>query len=139
RSIDTSSRSLELEDGQSLHFGALLLAIGSRPVRLEVPGADLPHVHLLRSLEDSRRIIQAAESAGRAVVVGASFIGMEVAASLRKRGLKVAVVAPDATPFERTMGAEIGRVLQMAHEAEGVHFYLGRTTERIESRSVVLN
>lgn len=138
-SLDPSARTLTLSDGRSLGFGALLLATGATPVALRAPGAALPHVHLLRSLADCRAIIAAAESARRAVVVGASFIGMEVAASLRMRGLAVTVVAPEALPFERTLGPDLGRLLRSVHEEHGVSFALGHTAARIEADRVVLD
>ncbi|MGH7542267.1 MAG: NAD(P)/FAD-dependent oxidoreductase, partial [Gemmatimonadota bacterium] len=123
----------------ALPFGALLLATGAAPVALTVPGAERPHVFTLRSLDDCRAIIRAAERAERAVVVGASFIGMEVAASLRARGLEVTVVAPEAVPFERTLGAEVGGALQRVHEDHGVSFRLGQRLAGIGERDVVLD
>src|SRR5690606_18114006 len=104
-----------------------------------VPGADLPHVHLLRSLADCRRIIAAAEGARRAVVVGASFIGMESAAALRARGLTVSVVAPEAVPFEKTLGPALGLTLRGSHERNGVQFHLGRTVTSISGDQVQLD
>ena len=86
--IDTGQRAIELADGSQLSYGALLLATGAEPVRLDVPGANLDHVHYLRTLDDSRALIAKAEQARRAVIVGASFIGLEVASSLRARGLE---------------------------------------------------
>ena len=129
--IDPHARTVRLSDGRELGFGALLLATGARPIPLDVPGHDLPHVHLLRSLTDSRAIIASAGSARHAVVVGASFIGMESAAALRARGLEVTVVAPDRVPFERTLGPALGLTLRAAHERNGVRFQLGRTVVEI--------
>jgi NADPH-dependent 2,4-dienoyl-CoA reductase/sulfur reductase-like enzyme/nitrite reductase/ring-hydroxylating ferredoxin subunit len=139
QSIDLRARRVRLADGRDLPFGALLLATGAVPVRLPTPGADLPHVKVLRSLADCRAIIASIEEARRAVVVGASFIGMEVAASLRSRGLDVIVVAPESVPFERTLGAEVGGLLRQTHERHGVEFRLGRTLARIHAREVVLD
>ena len=90
--IDPTKKQVALSDGRSLSYGALLLATGAEPIRLEIPGADLPHVCYLRTLTDSRRIIERAKNAKRAVVIGASFIGLEVAWSLRERKIEVAVV-----------------------------------------------
>lgn len=137
--LDAGARELALSDGRTLRFGSLLLATGSWPIRLRVPGADLPHVHVLRSLADCRSIIAAAENARRAVVIGASFIGMEVAASLRARGLEVSVVAPESVPFERTLGRELGAMLRALHEEHGVVFRLGRTAAEIRPDVVRLD
>jgi 3-phenylpropionate/trans-cinnamate dioxygenase ferredoxin reductase subunit len=130
-SLDVAVRTVALSDGRSIRFGALILATGATPIRLDIPGADLPHVFTLRSLADSRAIIAAAEGARSAVVVGASFIGMESAAALRSRGLQVAVVAPEAVPFERHLGDTLGRLLRDAHEKNGVEFHLGQTAVEI--------
>jgi NADPH-dependent 2,4-dienoyl-CoA reductase/sulfur reductase-like enzyme/nitrite reductase/ring-hydroxylating ferredoxin subunit len=137
--IDASARSVTLSTGESRRFDKLLLATGAEPVRLPIPGADLPHVHYLRSLADSRAIISAAENAKHAVVIGASFIGLEVAASLRTRGLSVDVVAPEMIPLERVLGPELGAFVQNKHEAEGVVFHLGHTSTAITPDSVTLD
>ena len=137
--IDREGGLVELESGDPVRYDALLIATGATPRRLPVDGADRPHVHLLRSLEDSRRIIAGAETASRVVVIGASFIGMEVAASLRARELDVTVVAPEEVPFERVLGAEPGKLLLRAHEENGVAFRLGRTVDRIDADQVVLD
>ena len=97
----------------------MLIASGARPRRLDVPGADLPGVFTLRSQADAEALAQAAEAAQRVVVVGASFIGMEAAASLAKRGLEVTVVGPDAVPFATILGEDVGRVVQACHEEHG--------------------
>jgi NADPH-dependent 2,4-dienoyl-CoA reductase/sulfur reductase-like enzyme/nitrite reductase/ring-hydroxylating ferredoxin subunit len=133
-------RTIGLADGRTLPWDRLLLAPGAEPVRLKVPGDDLPHVHTLRSLADSRRIIAAvAGGAGkRVVVVGASFIGMEVAAALRARKVEVSVVAPDASPFERVLGPGLGDFLRNVHAEQGVVFHLGETLTRIDAQSVTL-
>ena len=138
-SIDSSARAVILENGSRREFGAVLLATGADPVRLPIPGADTAEVCYLRSFADSRAIVERAKSAKGAVVVGASFIGLEVAASLRTRGVAVDVVAPDERPLERVMGAEIGRFVQGLHEAHGVAFHLGQTVASIAGRSVTLS
>ena len=137
--IDTTARTVTLADGRTLRYGALLLATGSAPVRLRIPGADLPHVHVLRSLDDCRAIIRAAQQARRAVVLGASFIGMEVAAALRMRGLEVTVVAPESVPFLRTLGPALGAAIQRVHQSHGVAFRLGHIAAEITPSHVRLD
>jgi NADPH-dependent 2,4-dienoyl-CoA reductase/sulfur reductase-like enzyme/nitrite reductase/ring-hydroxylating ferredoxin subunit len=136
--IDAAHREIRLEDGSHLVYDALLIATGAEPVRLDVPGGDLPHVHTLRSLADSRAIIEKAKVAQRAVVIGASFIGLEVAASLRARKLEVHVVAPELIPMERILGSEIGGLVRRIHEDHGVHFHLGTTATSIAEKTVTL-
>jgi NADPH-dependent 2,4-dienoyl-CoA reductase/sulfur reductase-like enzyme/nitrite reductase/ring-hydroxylating ferredoxin subunit len=137
-SIDADAKRVVLENGTSREFGALLIATGADPVRLPISGAN-DQVHYLRSFADSRAIAEGAASAKRALVVGASFIGLEVAASLRTRNLAVDVVAPDQRPLERVMGAEIGRFVQDLHEAHGVTFHLGQTVRSIAGRKATLS
>jgi NADPH-dependent 2,4-dienoyl-CoA reductase/sulfur reductase-like enzyme len=137
-SIDVAGRRLLLASGEALAYDRLLLATGATPVALHVPGADLGHVHYLRSLADSRRLIAKAETAKRAVVVGASFIGLEVAASLRARKVEVDVVAPEARPLERIMGPEIGDWVRRLHESHGVRFHLGSGVAAVEASAVTL-
>jgi NADPH-dependent 2,4-dienoyl-CoA reductase/sulfur reductase-like enzyme/nitrite reductase/ring-hydroxylating ferredoxin subunit len=137
--LDLRARTVTVEGGRTYPFGALLIATGAEPVRLTVPGADGPHVRYLRTLADSNAIIANASSAKRAVVVGASFIGLEVAASLRERGISVNVVAPENRPMERILGSEVGRFVQNLHESHGVSFHLGRTVTRLEGERVTLS
>ncbi len=136
--IDPAAKRLSLQDGREVAWDALLLATGAAAIRPPLPGADLPHVHTLRTLADSRAIIAGASRAKRAVVLGASFIAMEVAASLRARDLTVEVVAPDQIPFARALGPELGGLLRAVHEEHGVRFHLGQTAARIEANAVVL-
>jgi apoptosis-inducing factor 3 len=136
--IDRTNRRLELEDGSRHDYDKLLIATGADPVHLNLPGGDLPHVHYLRSLADSRAIIAQTATARCAVVIGASFIGLEVAAALRARQLEVHVIAPEAIPMERVMGAEIGGLVRTIHEQHGVRFHLGTTAVAIDPRSVTL-
>ena len=137
-SIDPKARMVAMEDGSSLPYGALLLATGSSPETLDIPGAGQP-MHYLRTLADSRAIIAAAATARHAVVIGASFIGLEVAASLRTRGLDVTVVGPEARPLERVLGAELGDLIRSVHEEHGVTFRLGRTAKAVGPSSVILS
>lgn len=136
--IDRAARTVTLGSG-TLSWGALLLSTGAEPVRLSIPGADLPHVHLLRTLGDSRAIIAALAGAKRAVVIGASFIGLEVAASLRQRGLDVTVVGPEAVPLARILGDELGKLVMRVHQDKGEHFELGHTPKSITDHGVVLD
>jgi NADPH-dependent 2,4-dienoyl-CoA reductase/sulfur reductase-like enzyme/nitrite reductase/ring-hydroxylating ferredoxin subunit len=136
--IDPLKRQVRFDDGRALEYGALLLATGASPVRLEIPGVGLPHVHYLRTMRDCESIIDHAKRAKRAVVAGASFIGLEVAASLIARGLSVEVVAPDAVPMERILGPELGGFVRTLHEEHGVRFHMGQTVGEIGDRSVTL-
>jgi apoptosis-inducing factor 3 len=136
--IDTGARQVLLADGGSVPYDRLLLATGAEPVRLSIPGADRPHVHTLRSLADSRAIIAAAKSARRAVVIGASFIGLEVAAALRARELEVHVVAPERRPMERILGADMGGFVRALHQDHGVIFHLENTANAIDDKQVTL-
>jgi NADPH-dependent 2,4-dienoyl-CoA reductase/sulfur reductase-like enzyme/nitrite reductase/ring-hydroxylating ferredoxin subunit len=135
--VDTKAHEVRLADGSELRYGALLLATGAVPVRLNIPGSDLPHIHYLRTLEDSRALVAAA-AARRAVVIGASFIGLEVAASLRARGIEVHVVAPETHPMERVLGREVGDLVRKVHEEHGVVFHLGTTPASFERGHVTL-
>lgn len=137
-SLDAAARAVVLDDGSRLSAGAVLLATGADPVRLDLPGGDLPHVHYLRTVADSRAIIETAGRATKAVVVGASFIGMEVAASLIARGLEVHVVAPDRVPMERVLGPDFGAFVRGLHEGRGVHFHLEQTVVAVDGDSVTL-
>jgi apoptosis-inducing factor 3 len=136
--IDATAREVRLADGTGLHYGALLLATGAVPVRLNIPGRDLPHLHYLRTLDDSRALVAAAAAARRAVVIGASFIGLEVAASLRSRGLEVHVVAPETRPMEKVLGREVGDLVRKVHEEHGVVFHLGTTPAAFDRSHVTL-
>lgn len=136
--IDAKTRSVTLGNGDRLPFDRLLLATGVEPVKLQIPGADQPHVHTLRSVADSRAIIKATGSARRVLVIGASFIGLEVAASLRARKLEVHVVAPEERPMQRVLGPEMGDFVRALHEENGVNFHLGDTVERLDGTRATL-
>lgn len=136
--VDAAARSVTLASGEALRYDALLLATGAEPIELSLPGVDLPHVHYLRTLADSRAILAGIEGIQRAVVVGAGFIGLEVAAALRARQIEVDVVAPDAVPLGRVLGPELGATVKRLHEDHGVRFHLGTRPASIHENSVVL-
>jgi NADPH-dependent 2,4-dienoyl-CoA reductase/sulfur reductase-like enzyme/nitrite reductase/ring-hydroxylating ferredoxin subunit len=135
--IDVAGRQVSFRDGSTRSFGAMLIATGATPVKLAIAEPGQP-IHYLRSLDDSRAIIRAASSAKRAVVLGASFIGLEVAAALRARGLEVTVVGPEARPLERVLGAQLGDLIRALHERRGVVFRLGQTASTIGAKDVTL-
>jgi NADPH-dependent 2,4-dienoyl-CoA reductase/sulfur reductase-like enzyme len=123
--IDPKTRTVQTADGETIRYDKLLVATGGTPRTLNnVPGFDSEGVYLLRTLGDASAIITAAEAGRRAVVIGASFIGMEVAASLRARNVEVTVVALESVPFEMNFGAAVGEMFRRAHEENGVHFRL---------------
>ncbi len=138
KALDPAARSLTLADGKSLDYGALLLATGAEPVRLDL-GAGNARVHYLRDWADSRAIIDRAASARSAVVIGASFIALEVAASLRARDVAVTIVAPETQPLARVLGDELGAVVRELHESKGVTFRLGRTVSGADAKGVTLD
>ena len=138
-SLDVRQKRVQLENGKTVDYGTLLLATGADPVRLKIEGAKDFQIHYLRTFADSRAIVARAPSAKRVVVVGASFIGLEVAASLRARGVEVDVVAPDKQPLERVLGTELGGFIRGVHEANGIVFHLGETVSRMDGRAVTLS
>ena len=137
-SIDTKRKQILLENGQVMQFGSLLLATGADPVHLPITGATESQLYYLRTFADSRAIIAKAASAKHVLVVGGSFIGLEVAASLRTRGISVDVVAPVRQPLERVMGAEVGFFVRKLHESHGVTFHLGERVSHVKGRTVTL-
>ena len=136
--LDTKNRRVQLVDGRHHAYDALLLATGAEPLRLGIPGAALRHVHYLRTLADSRALVAKAVASQCAVVIGASFIGLEVAASLRARNLDVHVVAPDRIPMEKVLGPDVGKFLLDLHERNGVTFHLGDKAVAIDKEHVRL-
>ena len=138
-SIDIQQKQIQLQDGKSYKFGALLLATGADVMKLPIPGARDSDVFYVRTWSDARAIFKRVETAKRVVVVGASFIGLEVAASLRSRGLDVHLVAPENQPFELTLGAEVGGAFRTLHESHGAIFHLGKTVTRMDGNQVTLS
>jgi len=136
--LDIPAKRVHLENGETYGFEALLIATGAEPVRLKIDGATDSQIHYLRTFADARAIVSQAASAKRAAVVGASFIGLEVAASLRTLGIAVDVIAPEKQPLERVMGPEIGGMIRGLHEAHGVRFHLGETVKRIDANTLTL-
>lgn len=137
--IDTARRTVTSADGGTFPFDRLLLATGAEPVRLQIAGADQPHVFTLRSLADSRAIIEQAGRAKSAVVLGSGFIGLEAAAALRARGVAVRVVSLDALPLEKVLGRELGVFIRDLHESHGVRFHMQRSLSSIGQQSVELS
>lgn len=138
-SLDVKAKKVELENGRTFPFGSLLLATGADPVRLNIAGATDSQILYLRTFADSQAIIAKTAKAKRVVVVGASFIGLEVAASLRKRKIEVHVVAPDNRPLEHVLGPRLGARIQKLHESHGVVFHLGTTVKRIDRNKITLD
>ena len=136
--IDPKAKNVVLAGGEAIPYDRLLLATGAEPVRLPIPGVDQPHVHVLRSLADSRAIIASAEGARRAIVIGASFIGLEAAASLRARNIEVHVVGLEQRPMERVLGPQMGDFVRSLHEEHGVIFHLGDTVTAIDGKRATL-
>jgi NADPH-dependent 2,4-dienoyl-CoA reductase/sulfur reductase-like enzyme/nitrite reductase/ring-hydroxylating ferredoxin subunit len=136
--LDAALRNVTLDTGEKLSYGALLVATGAEPVKLDVPGASDSRVHYLRTFDDSRAIIAALSNGARVAVIGASFIGLEVAASLRAREIETHVIGPEARPLERVMGPDLGDFVRRMHESKGVVFHLGETVKAIGPKTVEL-
>ena len=138
-SIDTRGKRLHLQDGRTYNFGALLLATGADVVKLSIPGARESDVFYVRTWSDARTLFKKIETAKQVLIVGASFIGLEVAASIRSRGVEVHIVAPENQPFELTLGSQVGAFFRALHESHGVVFHLGKTVTRMIGNQVVLS
>ncbi|HEY3484399.1 MAG TPA: FAD-dependent oxidoreductase [Ilumatobacteraceae bacterium] len=123
--LDADAERVALAGGDTLEFDVAVIATGAAPRRLDVPGADLAGVHLLRTIDDSVRLRDAIRSAGRVAVVGAGWIGSEVAASARQMGAEVVLVDPAPVPLQRVLGDEMGEVFRRLHTDHGVHLRLG--------------
>ena len=137
-SLDTKQKRISTEDGKTYEYEALLLATGADPIKLPLEGATPFEVFYLRSFADSKAIVAKAAAAKQVVVVGASFIGLEVAASLRARGIAVHVVASELVPMERILGSRVGAFIRSLHESHGVVFHLGETVRQVEGNKVTL-
>jgi NADPH-dependent 2,4-dienoyl-CoA reductase/sulfur reductase-like enzyme/nitrite reductase/ring-hydroxylating ferredoxin subunit len=130
--LDAASKTIRCADGTTWNYDTALLATGAAPIRPKLPGVHLANVFLLRSKADADAILAQAERSERAVILGASFIAMEVAASLRERGLQVTVVGKEKTPFEKQLGARIGNAFVGLHQKNGVGFRLGQEIQALE-------
>ncbi|WP_413581051.1 FAD-dependent oxidoreductase [Bdellovibrio sp. HCB288] len=139
KSIEPDRKSVELSDGRTLFYDKLLLATGGEPVKPPIPGIDREKVLMLRTLKNCRSIISACETAKTVAVVGAGFIGLEVAASLNQRGIVVHVIAPEEMPLIKTLGIHVGSYIKHLHESHGVHFHLGHSVKEILDDKVILD
>jgi apoptosis-inducing factor 3 len=136
--IDPSARTVRTSSGQTFAYDRLLLATGSEPNRLKLPGFDHPNVLTLRTVADARAIAERAKGGSRAVIIGASFIALEAAAALRHRGVEVDIVSVEEVPLERVFGAEVGRHLQQLHESNGVRFHLSSVLAGFDGTALAL-
>jgi 3-phenylpropionate/trans-cinnamate dioxygenase ferredoxin reductase subunit len=132
QSLDVGERAVVLDGGERIGYDALLLATGAEPRRPPIPGAELDGVHVLRSFEDSDALRAVLDRGGRLVVVGAGWIGCEVSASARQRGMEVALVEPLSVPLERVLGPELGAFYRDVHADHGGALHLGTGVEAIE-------
>lgn len=142
-SLDPAARTVETGDGAVVHYDKLLLATGSEPRRLQVPGTDLAGVHHLRRLAHADRLRHVLSALGRdnghLVIAGAGWIGLEVAAAARGYGAEVTVVEPESTPLLRVLGPELGQIFTELHSDHGVRFHFGaRLTEIVGQDGMVL-
>lgn len=136
--LDASRKQVQVENGRTYSFDRLLLATGADPVTLPIQGASDAQLHYLRTYSDSRAIARKAASAKQVVIVGSSFIALEVAASLRERGIAVHVVGRERQPLQRILGPELGQFVRALHEAHGVVFHLEDTVTRVDGGKAVL-
>jgi 3-phenylpropionate/trans-cinnamate dioxygenase ferredoxin reductase subunit len=135
--LDTSSGEVELDRGERLRYDRLLITTGAEPRRLSIPGTDLQGIHYLRSVQDSGALRERLDHGGALVVVGAGWIGAEVAASARQRGLDVTVVEPLSVPLGRVLGAEVGRIYRDVHADHGVRMLVGTGVDAFEGETAV--
>jgi len=136
--IDPGTRKITISSGEEFEYDRLLIATGSEPNRLALPGFDRPNVLTLRTVADARTIASKANPGARAVVVGASFIALEAAAALRHRGVEVDIVSVEELPLERVFGAELGQKLQELHQSNGVRFHLSAVLSAFDGAAITL-
>lgn len=135
--LDPASRTIRLAGGENIGFDTAVLATGAAPRRLDIPGADLAGVHYLRTIDDSLRLRDAISAATRVVVIGAGWIGSEVAASARQMGAEVVLVDPAPVPLQRVLGDDIGAVFARLHTDNGVHLRLGTGVAELRGTKTV--
>ncbi len=135
--VNVNNKTISCNDGTFLNFDKLLIASGSSSRCLSIPGFQLKNVFTLRDLDDADKIKKVAQKGTRAVIIGASFIALEVAATLREMDISVTVVAPELVPFEQILGEKIGKMFQEVHEENGVSFRLGRVPVSFEGKDKV--
>jgi NADPH-dependent 2,4-dienoyl-CoA reductase/sulfur reductase-like enzyme/nitrite reductase/ring-hydroxylating ferredoxin subunit len=137
KGVNFKDKCIDFNSGDILKYDKMLIAPGSIPRKLGLPGEDLKNVFTLRSFDDSKKIIEAGKSGSRAVIIGASFIGMETAYSLNKRGLDVTVISMEEIPFERVFGREVGKLFKNLHEEIGVKFKLSLSLKEFAGKQKV--
>lgn len=135
--LDVKGKEIQFTDKGSIKYDKVLIATGSKAKKLNLPGVNLNNVFTLRSFEDAERIIKAAGLAKNAVIIGASFIGLETAYSLSKKKIPVTVISQELIPFERVFGREVGNMFKDLHEQNGINFKLSRTLKAFEGKEKV--
>lgn len=135
--IDKDKKEVLLKDAEAIKYDRLLITSGGKARMLDIPGMNLKNVFTLRTFDDTDEIINALDGSQRAVIIGASFIGLETAFSMLRRKLHVTVIAPESTPFEHIFGKEIGEFFKKKHEDAGTVFKLGNTAKSIEGKDKV--
>ena len=135
--VDVQAQTVTYADGETLEYDALLIATGGKVRSLPIDNSDQPNVFTIRKAQDTQKIVEAAKTAQKVVVIGSGFIGMEAASSLRQKGLEVTVVAPNEVPFEKVLGEQVGKLFQQVHESQGVTFRLGRKATALKGRDRV--
>lgn len=134
--VDAAARTVHCASGENLPYDRLLIATGSEPNRLAVPGFDSDKVFTLRSIADARAIAERAKGGARAVIIGASFIAMEAAAALRSRKVEVDIVSVEHVPFDRVFGIALGEHIKKIHEKNGVRFHLGCVASSFDGSTI---
>lgn len=135
--LDAANRRIELADGRHLDYDAALVCTGGTPKPMKLPGLDLAHVHTLRSREDARAILSSLREGAKAVILGSSFIGLEVASSLRKLHVDVTVISPEEVPFAAQFGQTIGEMFMRLHLGNGVKLRMKSQAKALEGDAAV--